>query len=459
MLRSVQRDAFARELECLKKGAQVPADSRLRNLAPELDGDLIRVGGRLRRAQNLDFDTKHPIVLPTKHPVTKLIIKHHDCKVQHAGCERVFAELRRRFWILHGREAVRRYQKNCLVCQTWRATPSQPVMSDLPEDRLQLGRVPFYATGVDCFGPLIVRNRRASEKRWGIIYTCLTTRAMHLEVLHQLTTDSFLMSFRRFTSSKGTPKILRSDRGTNFVGGDKELRESYASMTEEVRDRLAEKQVKFIFNPPNAPHFGGAWEREIRSIKNILHTVLGQQVPNDEVLRTVLAEIESIMNSRPLGYTSSDVADLDPVTPYLLLTGRRDSALPQTVYDPAELTGRRMWKHSQVLADRFWRQFVLHYLPTLQSRQKWTKERENLAEGAVVLVIDQSLPRAAWQTGRVTKVLAGQDGRVRTAVVQVGAKTYTRPVARLIELPRISDETARAHLTLATGHQRVPYVN
>ncbi|KAK0136704.1 hypothetical protein N1851_027112 [Merluccius polli] len=436
VLQSAQQDAFSRELECLEKGKPIPSDSRLCNLAPELDGDLIRVGGRLRRASDIDVDTKHPIVLPAKHRVTRLVIKHHDNKVQHAGGERVFAEVRRRYWILHGREAVRRYQRSCMECQRWRATPPQPMMSDLPEDRLRLRQAPFHSTGVDCFGPLTVRNRRASEKRWGIIYTCLTTRAMHLEVLHHLTTDSFLMSFKRFASRRGTPKTLRSDRGTNFVGGEAELRESYASMTEEARDRLAEKQVKFEFNPPNAPHFGGAWEREIRSVKNILRTVLGQQVPTDEVLETVLVEIEGILNSRPLGYTSSDVADLDPITPSFLLMGRRDSSLPQVVYDPAELTGRRLWRHSQVLADQFWKQFILHYLPTLQVRQKWTKERDNLSEGAVVLVIDQSLPRAAWQTGRVTKVLPGRDGRVRTAIVDVAGRTYTRPVARLIELPR-----------------------
>ncbi|KAK0156172.1 hypothetical protein N1851_000542 [Merluccius polli] len=448
VLQSAQQDAFSRELECLEKGKPIPSDSRLCNLAPELDGDLIRVGGRRRRASDIDVDTKHPIVLPAKHRVTRLVIKHHDNKVQHAGGERVFAEVRRRYWILHGREAVRRYQRSCMECQRWRATPPQPMMSDLPEDRLRLRQAPFHSTGVDCFGPLTVRNRRASEKRWGIIYTCLTTRAMHLEVLHHLTTDSFLMSFKRFASRRGTPKTLRSDRGTNFVGGEAELRESYASMTEEARDRLAEKQVKFEFNPPNAPHFGGAWEREIRSVKNILRTVLGQQVPTDEVLETVLVEIEGILNSRPLGYTSSDVADLDPITPSFLLMGRRDSSLPQVVYDPAELTGRRLWRHSQVLADQFWKQFILHYLPTLQVRQKWTKERDNLSEGAVVLVIDQSLPRAAWQTGRVTKVLPGRDGRVRTAIVDVAGRTYTRPVARLIELPRVAEDTITSYLTL-----------
>lgn len=157
------------------------------------------------------------------------------------------------------------------------------------------------------------------------------------------------------------------------------------------------------------------------------------------MLRTVLIEVEGILNSKPLGYVSTDVADPDPVTPNLLLMGRLDPSLPQAVYDDAEPLSRRRWRHSQVLADQFWAHFIRRYLPTLQTRSKWHKDPAQLQVGTIVMVMDPQLPRALWPVGRVTSVLPGNDGRVRVAEVQVKDKTYTRPVARLVSLPTIPD--------------------
>lgn len=443
VLKRAQRDSFPEDLECLQTSKPLPADSRLLTLAPELDNQgLIRVGGRLRRALDLAENLKHPIVLGAKHRVTELIIQQFDKSVCHAGAERVFAEIRRRYWILQGREAVKRFQRTCSECQKWRAQPAIPRMADLPPCRLKIGEKAFHATGVDCFGPFLIKRGRSTEKRWGIVFKCMTTRAVHIELLHTMSADSFLMSFRRFQARRGKPATLISDHGTNFKGGETELRESFKNLTEEVKTLLAPAQVNFQFNPPNAPHFGGAWEREVRSIKTALYTVLGAQTVGEEVLATVLAEIEGVLNSKPLGYVSTDVADVDPVTPNYLLMGRLDPALPQAVYSSDEMRGRRMWRHSQVLADQFWSHYVLYYLPSLQARQKWVKEKTNLTEGTVVMIIDQSLPRAVWPVGRVEKVIVGVDGRVRAANVTVQGRTYTRPVAKLIELPAFPDSSA-----------------
>ncbi|XP_041853417.1 uncharacterized protein LOC121647785 [Melanotaenia boesemani] len=230
-------------------------------------------------------------------------------------------------------------------------------------------------------------------------------------------TDSFLMSLRRFIARRGKPHEILSDQGTNFRGGSKELHESFSALEPAVKDQLAAQQIRFQFNPPNAPHFGGSWEREVRSVKNALRTTLGAQPVPEEVLRTVLIEVESILNSRPLGYVSSDLADPDPVTPNYLLTGRPDSSLPPVVYPESELIGRKRWRHSQVIADHFWRHYIHHFLPTLQARQKWQTEKDDITAGTVVLIVDQQAPRALWQVGTVTSVIPGADGRVRTAVV------------------------------------------
>ena len=162
--------------------------------------------------------------------------------------------------------------------------------------------------------------------------------------------------------------------------------------------------------------------------------------PRQCCMRTVLTEAEGILNSKPLGYASSELADLDPVTPNMLLMGRRDPALPMAIYDEAELKGRRSWRHSQVLADQFWRAFIRLYLPTLQTRQKWQRETDNLSVGDVVLIADYQLPRSKWPVGTVSDLLPSSDHRVRAVTIRVGNKEFQHQVARLVKLSRYQDE-------------------
>ncbi|XP_039516158.1 uncharacterized protein LOC120470642, partial [Pimephales promelas] len=454
LLRQVQLDCFGEDFQHLSEGKPVPSTSRLITLAPEYDDrlQLIRVGGRLRRSDLLDTETIHPIVLDPAHQVTKLIIQDADRDLRHPGSERLFAELRRRYWILRGREAVKRHQHSCPDCRRWRAKPAVPQMADLPLARLRLMKPPFFSTGTDCFGPFMVKIGRRNEKRWGILFKCLTTRAVYIDVLTSLDQDSFLMALRRFISRRGKPAELLSDQGTNFRGGEREIHESFKALHPTLQAELAKHQIEFRFNPPSAPHFGGAWEREIKSIKAALYATIQMQTVTEEVLRTVLIEIEGILNSKPLGYVSSDVADPDPVTPNLLVMGRPDPSLPQVLYPESELLSRRRWRHTQVLADQFWRTFIRHYLPALQTRTKWQKEVAPLQSGAVAMIVDPQLPRALWPIGRITKVIPGADGRIRTAEIQVNNRTYTRPVARLVPLPAIP-ETAPETNSPSLGQQ------
>lgn len=442
LLAQAQMDSFPEEVKALTSNRPILPDSRIGSLSPEYDeGEgLIRVGGRLRHTEHLERDAMHPIVLDPRNHITKLLIQEFDCKLHHPGPERVLAELRRQYWILRGREAVRKHQRACRECQFWRAKPEIPKMADLPQARLRIYKPPFYSTGVDCFGPFTVKIGRRNEKRWGIVYKCMTTRCVHLDLLESLDTDAFLMSLRRFVARRGKPFELLSDNGTNFVGGDRELREAFYTMGPTLQQQLAEQRITFRFNPPSAPHFGGTWEREVKSVKTALKVIFKEQSVPETVLRTVLTEVEGIMNAKPLGYVSADVADPDPITPNILLMGRRDASLPQALYDPHNLLGKRRWRHSQVLADNFWSAFIRNYLPSLQERQKWRTDTKELTNGQVVLVVDPQLPRALWPVGTVTETYAGPDGHIRTAAVQVKDRTYVRPVARLVKLPKLEDE-------------------
>lgn len=441
ILSTCQTECFQEEVKLLKAHKAVSPSSRLSTLSPEWDVDsgLIRVGGRLRRLENPDLSDIHPVVLDPQHPVTQLLIKDVDVRLLHPGPDRVFAELRRQYWILRGRQAVRHHQRNCIGCRKWRGQPSVPIMSDLPPARLRLFQPPFYSTGVDCFGPYLVKVGRRQEKRWGVIFKCLTTRAVHLDLLNSLDADAFLLALRRFIARRGTPCEILSDQGTNFKGAETELKEAFLSMEPQLRKGLEERQISFRFNPPGSPHFGGIWEREIRSVKRALQVVVGAQALSEDVLLTVLVEVEGILNSKPLGYVSSDIADPDPVTPNMLLMGRRDASLPQVCYALDSLTKRR-WRHSQMMADHFWSQFTRNYLPSLQVRQKWQKASDNLSPDAVVMIVDPQLPRACWPIGKVVKRNISADGNVRSAEVKVKDKVYMRPVARLVQLPPIQDE-------------------
>lgn len=442
VLRRAQQESFPEEYRLLKSGKPISRSSRLIALSPEFDQEreIIRVGGRLRRSEDLAYSNLHPLVLDPAHPVTRLLIQDFDSRLRHPGPERVFAEIRRAYWILRGREAVRRFQRTCPECCRWRSQPTVPKMADLPVARLRLYKPAFYSTGMDCFGPFEVKIGRRVEKRWGIIFKCLTIRAVHLDVLTSIDTDSFLMALRRFIARRGTPAELYSDQGTNFRGGESELRAAFASMTSDLQRILAPQKIVFHFNPPAAPHFGGVWEREIRSVKTALYTTVGAQSLPEEVLRTVLVEVEGILNSKPLGYVSSDVNDPDPVTPNCLLMGRPDGSLPQVVYPKEELLSRRRWKHSQVLADHFWSRFIRLYLPGLQSRQKWQSSSADVKEGSVAMIVDPQLPRASWLVGRISKVHPSPDGHIRSADIKIKDRTFTRPVARLVLLPALPND-------------------
>ncbi|XP_048030334.1 uncharacterized protein LOC125279307 [Megalobrama amblycephala] len=441
IIQQSQMDSFPDEYAQLQAGKPISSNSRLKTLSPEFDSEtqLIRVGGRLRRCRLLSPDILHPIVLDPIHSVTKLLIRQYDAQLHHPGTERVFAEIRRRFWILRGRQAIRSIQYQCTECQRWRGKPNIPKMADLPPSSLRLFQPAFYSTGMDCFGPFTIKIGRRNEKRWGIIYKCLTTKAVYIDLLSQADTDSFLMSLRRFISRRGKPHELCSDQGTNFKGGDRELKESFNNIHPQLQRELAKQQIDFQYNPPNSPHFGGSWEREIRSVKAALYTTIGAQTVTEEVLRTVLIEIEGILNSKPLGYVSSDVADPDPITPNSLLMGRSDSALPQVIYPASELLSRKRWRHSQILADQFWSCYLRNYLPGLQSRHKWQQEKDNLTVGTVVMIADPQFPRAFWPIGTVKAVHTGADNKVRAAEIQVKDRTYIRPVVRLIKLPSLPE--------------------
>ena len=206
--------------------------------------------------------------MPRDHPVTNLIVTHLHRKLKPSGTEHVLAELRQRFWVPKARPLIKKVIKQCPNCKRNNARPAPPLMASLPSSRLQPFTPPFRNTSVDCFDPL---HKRSVVKRYGCLFRCLVTKAVHLEIAHSLETDSFIMALRRMISRRGKPRFIRSDHGTNFVGAEKELGECLDRLNHtKFSDTLTQDGIQWVFNPPSAPHFGGVWERMVRSAKKAL---------------------------------------------------------------------------------------------------------------------------------------------------------------------------------------------
>ena len=300
ILKCVQQHHFPEEFHSLTQSASngmphVKKNSCLRRLDPILINGLLRVGGRLDLASE-PFDSKHQITLPKNDHVSILLVEHYHQISGHSGKEYVLSLLRERFWVVKAGSAVKRVLSRCVDCRRRQGPACDQKMADLPADQ-----PPFTCVGVDCFGPFQVRRGRSLAKRFGVIFTCLAIRAVHIEVAQSLDTDSFLLALRRFIARRGQVKEIRSDNGTNFTSGVKELGESVNAWNQEkIHENLLQKEIAWSFNPPHGSHFDGVWERCIRTTRKILRALLREQITDDESLATLMCEVESILNGRPI---------------------------------------------------------------------------------------------------------------------------------------------------------------
>lgn len=429
-IRQAQLDDYAEEIQTIQKGKPVPKSSSLYKLDPHLDGHVLKVRGRISHAA-VSEDRKMPVILHGKHPFTRLLVGDAHQKAGHANNERVINDLRQRYWVVNLRPTVRAIAQRCQLCRIRKTMPVKPTTGDLPEERITKTQRPFTHCGTDYFGPMTVVIGRRHEKRWGALFTCLVTRAVHLELVSSLSTDSALMAIRRMAARRGWPRVMYSDNGTNFRGADAELRAAYKEWTKDFVHLGLEHRMKWKFIPPGAPHMGGAWERLVRSVKTALGATLHQKVLKEETLLTLLTEAEHSINSRPLTHVSVDPMDPEALTPNHFLIGS-SSGLPHT--GPCEEASRKHWRAAQALADHFWRRWVDEYLPTLVPRGASDDQRRPLRVGDLVVVIDSSLPRGTWPRGVVEVVYSGTDGKVRSADVRTATGILRRPVTKLAVL-------------------------
>ena len=414
------------------------------------DSGIWRCGGRLRNADILNM-AKHPILLNKDHHLTTLIVRDCHERVMHGGVKATMTELRSRYWIIRGRHLIRKILHKCTICRRYQGKSyTSPPAPPLPPFRVKEAQ-PFSFTGVDFAGPLYVRDTTASgaSKVWICLYTCCATRAIHLDLVPDLTTEAFIRCFKRFSARRGVPVRMISDNAKTFKSAANLVRE----MVEDpgVTDFFGIRGVQWMFNVERAPWWGGIFERMIQTAKRCLRKIVGNARLTHEELLTAVIEVEMIVNSRPLSYISSEDLE-EPLTPSHLLCGHRILSLPdpkivietshQDISTSRKDITRRMRHLSKILAD-FWRRWRTEYLLELREAHRYLGNKGGVKHsvnvGDVVVVHDENLPRGLWRLGRVEELMTGTDGKVRSVALKVTKRgtnpsTIRRPIQRLYPL-------------------------
>ena len=406
------------EFESLQKKVPIPKHSQLIQFNPILEDGLIKMSGRVN---------KNLIILPNKSHLTQLLIRDAHISNLHTGPNQTLAYLRQKYWIIKGMSTVKAETKSCMTCKRINKPMCHQKMADLPDFR-KSALPPFAHTGLDYAGPLLTKTRKEStapaEKRWIALFTCASTRGVHLEIVNDQSTDEFLMAFTRFSSRRGKPLYIYSDNASTFKKAAKEL-----------------PDIIWQFNPPAAPWWGGFWERLVKSIKSPMKKVLGQSLITDKELGTLITQIEEQINSRPLTLLVDD-PDQVPLTPAEMLIGRplQQPQEPWPDIPPSGTAFSARMKYLRSLQETWSKRWINEYLPALQPRPKWHQDSKNITPGSLVLLKKENLKRHLWPLARVKETHLGRDGFVRSVTLQDNkGKSIKRPIQNLVLLEGTED--------------------
>lgn len=444
LIRLAQEMDFPFEISSIKSGTHVKK-GRLVALNPYLDeNSILRVGGRLRNA-DFEIDKKFPILLSSKNRLALLIFEQEHINLLHGGPQLLLSHTRERFWTLGGRNLAKKVVRSCITCFKSNPRAATAQMGPLPLPRASPSPT-FYNTGVDYAGPFHIRDRKGrggrTSKCYICLFICLSTKALHLEIVSDLSTDSFLAAIRRFTARRGKPRNLYSDNGTTFVGASNELLELGKFLHNELETlnlKTDEMGVHWHFIPVYSPPMGGLWEAGVLSTKHHLRRVASDASLTFEEIYTLVAIIEAILNSRPLTPLSNDPNDYIPLTPAHLLIGRKYTSIADPSLNGIKESRLSRWQLIQQIQQHFWTRWHKEYISELQTRLKWKCPYPALPVNTLVLIKEDKMPPAHWKMGRIVEFHPGTDHVARVTTIRTERGLLKRALVKLCPLPLDSD--------------------
>ena len=442
LVKLAQRQSFSQDINKLLHKKSLDTSSNLLCLKPILDDEgILRVGGRLKNA-DIDFDQKHQIILPRTHKLTELIAVSEHLRNKHCGQQQLLYTLRERYWPISGNSLAKKITKQCIQCFKSQPKSYAQIMGNLPKSRVTPSP-PFCFCGVDYAGPFYTKDRRVrgyrKHKAYVCLFICFNTRAIHIEVVNDLSAESFIASLRRFISRRGRPHTIYSDNGTNFTAANKELQYFKNAIVEygsKITRELVNFNINWKFIPPRSPHFGGIWESNIKSIKRHLTKTIAETVLTMDEFNTLLCQIEAVVNSRPISPLSSDPNDLIPLTPAHFLIGRSLQSLPDRIFVEEMKNPLSYYRKVQEMVHCYWKRWQREYLHQLQQRPKWQRETQQpLQVGSLIVLKEDNTPPTSWRMGRVTQLWPGTDGIVRVVSIKTANCELKRTINKICVLP------------------------
>ncbi|XP_054708422.1 uncharacterized protein LOC129218221 [Uloborus diversus] len=424
LVNKVQARHFGPELAALKNKKGISGSSKISSLNPFVDSnDNLRVGGRLTKAQ-IEFDAKHQLILPQHSKLTYLIFESFHKRYFHIGAQGLLHFVRLQFWPINGKSIARKVVHNCNVC--FKNNPSSPLqlMGELPSERVN-PVAPFVNSGVDFCGPFQIRVSNLRKAKivnvYVSIFICISTKAIHLEIVSDLTSEAFIASLKRFISRRGKISSIISDNATNFKGANSEIKKLLAQAdtpTSKLNNYLLSEEIVWKNIPPRSPHFGGLWESGVKSFKHHLKRTVGNNKLSFEEFTTVMVQIEAILNSRPLTPLSTDVNEYEVLTPGHFLIGRPLLALPEPNFKDIPESKLSKWQKLTNYVQVIWKRWQTDYLNHLQQRNKWQFAKDNVEVGTMVLLKEPNVPPLQWPLGRIVETIKGSDNKIRVVKIR-----------------------------------------
>ncbi|XP_049875992.1 uncharacterized protein LOC126373761 isoform X2 [Pectinophora gossypiella] len=434
LVRMSQQDSFPHELQTLQRQDNLKLKSSIVSLNPFLDSQgLLRVGGRLCNSQ-YEYEKKHPVLLHAKHHLTKLLFTQEHHRLLHAGPQLLLASIRERIWPLGGRELARRTARSCIKCRRISAQPLHNIMGNLPAQRITPD-YPFSTVAVDFAGPFMITDRKGRgckiTKAYLCLFICFRSKCVHLEAVSELSRDAFMLTLRRFIARRGKPNDIFCDNGRNFVATARELGTFLSNNSDLIAHDASTHNINFHFSPAYAPNFNGLAEAGIKSAKFHLKRILGNSHLTFEEMSTLFAQVESILNSRPLCPLSSSPNDYTPLTPGHFLIGRPLMSLLSPSLEDENASRLNRYQRIEQAREHFWRRWQSEYISELQQRLKWRIRCRDLRPGDLVLIKEDNTSPLQWRLGRVQQLFPGADGIPRVADVATARGIVRRALSKI----------------------------